>query len=43
MIFPMARYALKLIAGNGENPLRAYQIALAMTLGEEAVAYVEMD
>lgn len=39
----VARYALKLIAGNGENPLRAYQIALAMTLGEEAVAYVEMD
>ena len=39
----VARYALKLISGNGENPLRAYQIALAMTLGEEAVAYVEIE
>jgi MoxR-like ATPase len=39
----VARYALKLISGNGENPLRAYQMALAMTLGEEAVAYVEME
>ncbi len=37
----VARYALKLIAGNGENTLRAYRIALAMTLGDEAVVYVE--
>lgn len=37
----VARYALKLIAEIGEDPLRAYRIALAMTLGEEAVAYVE--
>ena len=37
----VARYALKLIAGNGENTLRAYRIALAMTLGDEAAVYVE--
>ena len=37
----VARYALKLIAANGENTLRAYRIALAMTLGDEAVVYVE--
>jgi MoxR-like ATPase len=37
----VARYALKLISGNAENPLRAYKLALAMTLGEEAIAYVE--
>jgi MoxR-like ATPase len=33
----VARYALKLIRGRGENPLRAYRIALKMTLGEEAL------
>ena len=37
----VARYALKLIAANGENTLRAYRIALAMTLGDEAAVYVE--
>ncbi len=33
----VARYALKLIAGEGENPLRAYHLSLAMTLGAEAL------
>jgi len=33
----VARYALKLIRGTGENPLRAYRVALQMTLGEEAL------
>lgn len=37
----VARYALKLMKGNGENGLRAYRIALEMILGDEAVAYVE--
>jgi MoxR-like ATPase len=37
----VARYALKLIANNGENPLRAYRIALAMTLGAEALGFGE--
>ena len=37
----VARYALKLIRGNGEHPLRAYKMALEMTLGEDAVGYVE--
>ena len=38
----VARYALKLIAGNGENPLRAYRISLAMTLGEEALGHADI-
>jgi len=37
----VARYALKLIAANGEDPLRAYRIALAMVLGEEAIGFAE--
>ncbi|MCZ6629363.1 MAG: AAA family ATPase [SAR324 cluster bacterium] len=37
----VARYALKLIKETGEDPLRAYRISLTMTLGEEAVTYVE--
>ena len=37
----VARYALKLIKGNGEHPLRAYKLSLQMILGEEAVAYAE--
>ncbi len=37
----VARYALKLIAANGENPLRAYRLALTMVLGEEAIGQVE--
>jgi len=37
----VARYALKLVAANGEDPLRAYLVALKMTLGEEAGVYVE--
>jgi MoxR-like ATPase len=37
----VARYALKLIRGMGENPLRAYRIALKMTLGEEALQQEE--
>ena len=37
----VARYALKLMKGNGENTLRAYKLSLAMVLGEEAIAYAE--
>jgi MoxR-like ATPase len=37
----VARYALKLIRGMEENPLRAYRIALKMTLGEEALQQEE--
>jgi len=37
----VARYALKLISANNEEPLRAYHIALQMTLGQEATIYVE--
>jgi MoxR-like ATPase len=33
----VARYALKLIKGNGENPLRAFKLSLQMILGEEAL------
>ncbi len=33
----VARYALKLIKANGENPLRAFQLSLRMILGEEAL------
>lgn len=38
----VARYALKLMAANKENPLRAYKISLAMTLGEEAAGFAEV-
>lgn len=37
----VARYALKLMKGKGENPLSAYRIALKMTLGEEALQQEE--
>ena len=38
----VARYALKLMNGkDGEHPLRAYRMALSMTLGEDAIKYVE--
>jgi len=37
----VARYALKLIKGTGENPLSAYRIALKLTLGEEALQQEE--
>ncbi|HKI97513.1 MAG TPA: MoxR family ATPase [bacterium] len=33
----VARYALKLVRGNGENPLRAFKLSLRMILGEEPV------
>jgi MoxR-like ATPase len=34
----VARYALKLVKGNGENPLRAFKLSLQLILGEEALA-----
>jgi hypothetical protein len=37
----VARYALKLIKGTGENAVNAYRIALKLTLGEEAVQQEE--
>ncbi len=37
----VARYALKLIFAEKENPLRAYRISLKMILGEEALGFVE--
>jgi len=37
----VARYALKLVAGTDEHPLRAYKLSLAMILGAEAIGYVE--
>lgn len=37
----VARYTLKLMHAHGEHPLRAYKLALGMTLGEEALGYVE--
>ena len=33
----VARYAIKLMKSNGENPLRAFRISLGMILGEDAV------
>jgi MoxR-like ATPase len=33
----VARYALKLMQANGENPLRAFRLSLRMILGEEAL------
>jgi MoxR-like ATPase len=33
----VARYALKLVKANGENPLRAFRVSLQMILGEEAL------
>lgn len=38
----VARYALKLMKGNGENPLRAYTMSLEMNLGDEAAGYSEV-
>jgi len=37
----VARYTLKLIFAEKENPLRAYRISLKMILGEEALGFVE--
>jgi len=37
----VARYALKLMKGTGENAVSAYRISLKMTLGEEAVQQEE--
>ncbi len=37
----VARYALKLIFAEQENPLRAYRISLKMILGEESLGFVE--
>ena len=37
----VARYELKRMKANGENPLRAYKLSLEMVLGEEAIAYAE--
>jgi len=37
----VARYAIKLVRGNDENPLRAYKLSLGMILGEEALGYAE--
>ncbi len=37
----VARYALKLMKGTGENAVSAYRIALRMTLGEEALQQEE--
>lgn len=34
----VARYALKLIKGNGAHPLTAYRTSLSMVLGQEAIA-----
>jgi MoxR-like ATPase len=33
----VARYALKLVRGNGENPLRAFKLSLRLVLGAEAL------
>jgi MoxR-like ATPase len=37
----VARYALKLVRGNDEHPLRAFQLSLRMILGEEALGDAE--